>query len=77
MDLQFLRHGFFSLFFPTPCASCGRYVKDFTYLYVCPECYMGIKKLGGHLCPVCFKPLDAEYLTKCRECSTEERLLPA
>jgi competence protein ComFC len=72
--IKILKNGLLSLFFPTPCAACGRYVKDFTYLYVCPECYKGIKKLDGHLCAVCFKPLNAEYLTTCRECSTEERL---
>ncbi len=66
-------NGFLSLFFPTACASCGRHIKDFKYQYVCPECYGGIKRLEGNLCVVCMKPLQADYLNKCRECEEQKR----
>jgi competence protein ComFC len=68
-----IQDGLLSLFFPTTCAACGRYIKDFAYLYVCPECYDGIKRLEGNLCVVCMKPLQADYLNKCRECEGQKR----
>jgi competence protein ComFC len=68
-----IKNGVLSLFFPTPCASCGRYIKDFTYLYVCPECYGKTQKLEGHLCSVCMKPLQAGYLNRCGDCEREKR----
>jgi ComF family protein len=63
-----LINGLLSLFFPAPCASCGRYIKDFKYLYVCPECYNRIRLLDGVVCKTCMKPMNAEFMTECRDC---------
>jgi ComF family protein len=63
-----IKSGFLSLFFPTPCAGCGRYIKDFKYLYLCPECYGKIKEIPEERCAVCAKPLNSRYAGPCREC---------
>jgi ComF family protein len=68
-----IKNGLLSLFFPAPCAACGRYIKDFRYLYVCPECYGGIRKLDGPVCKTCMKPMNAEFMTECRECEEGRR----
>jgi len=65
--------GLLSLLFPSACASCGRYIKDFKYHYVCVPCYESIKRLEGALCKTCMKPLDAGYLTECGDCERGER----
>ena len=65
--------GLLSLLFPTSCAACGRYIKDFKYHYVCVPCYESIKRLEGVLCKTCMKPLDAGYLTECGDCERGER----
>ncbi len=61
-------NGFLSLFYPTQCSNCLRYIKDFRFLYVCPDCFSFIKKLSGNVCPVCSKPLNSLYATECKEC---------
>lgn len=48
-------------------------MKDFKYLYVCPECYEGIRRLEGVVCKICMKPMNAEFMTLCRECEYEKR----
>lgn len=63
-----LINGILSLFYPTQCVNCKRYIKDFKYLYVCPECFSLIKKLHGNLCSICSKPLDSDYVDLCLEC---------
>lgn len=63
-----LVNGFLSLFYPTQCSNCLRYIKDFKYLYVCAKCFSLIKKLSGNMCPICSKPLDSLYTDECLEC---------
>lgn len=63
-----LVNGFLSLFYPTQCSNCLRYIKDFKYLYVCVKCFSLIKKLSGNMCPICSKPLDSLYTDECLEC---------
>lgn len=63
-----LVNGFLSLFYPTQCRNCLRYIKDFKYLYVCEKCFLLIKKLRGNICPICSKPLGSLYADKCLEC---------
>lgn len=61
-------NGFLSLFYPTQCSNCLRYIKNFKYLYVCVECFSFIKKLEGNLCAICSKPMDSFYVAECLEC---------
>ncbi len=68
-----IKNGLLSLFFPSACASCGRYIKDFRFLYVCPDCYAGIRKLDGALCGTCMKPLSGAGMTECAECAEGKR----
>jgi len=63
-----LKNGLLSLFFPTICPVCKRYIKDFTYLYVCPECFGKVKAGNAYTCPVCDKPLSSPHAGTCREC---------
>lgn len=62
------------MFFPTPCADCKRYIKDFKYHYVCVSCYENIKRLEGVLCKTCMKPLDAGFLTECGDCAAGKKV---
>ncbi|MGD0566023.1 MAG: ComF family protein [Candidatus Goldiibacteriota bacterium] len=64
-----LKNGFLSLFFPTQCAGCGRYIKDFKYLYLCRACYAAIKKIPEESCPRCAKPFNSPHPAACRECA--------
>ncbi len=61
-------NGLLSLFYPTECAGCGRYLKDFKHLYVCPQCYDDLKYFPAVNCPVCAKPIHSEHADGCREC---------
>lgn len=63
-----ITNGFLSLFYPTQCGNCLRYIKDFKYLYVCPECFTKIKKPGKNTCSICSKPLESSYTDECLEC---------
>jgi ComF family protein len=67
--MNFLRNGFLSFFFPTRCAGCGRYIKDFKYLYLCTDCYGAIKKVPENRCRLCAKPLASTHAAGCRECA--------
>ena len=62
-------NGFLSFFFPTRCAGCGRYIKDFKYFYLCGDCYRAIKKVPENRCPRCAKPLASAHAAGCRECA--------
>ena len=70
---KMLGDGLLSLLFPTPCAACGRYIKDFKYLYVCPDCYKSIRLLDGVVCKTCMKPMNADFMTECSECAEGKR----
>jgi ComF family protein len=61
-------NGFLSILFPTQCAGCKRYIKDFKYVYVCPACYEGLRLLPQRICPACAKPIQSEHADGCREC---------
>ncbi len=61
-------NGLLSLLFPTECAGCKRYIKDFKYVYVCPACYDGLRQLQDRICPACAKPIQSEHADGCREC---------
>ena len=61
-------NGLLSLFFPTECAGCKRYIKDFRYVYVCPACYGGLRRLPDSVCPACAKPIHSGHADGCREC---------
>lgn len=63
-----LINGFLSLFFPTQCITCKRYIKDFKYYYVCEECYKKIKFIEKPFCKICSKPLNSETVDICLEC---------
>ncbi len=71
--LKVLRDGVLSLFFPHPCACCGRYIKDFSYLYVCPSCYFSSASLPRPLCEKCSKPLVSAKTGICRECGEHKK----
>ena len=62
------RDGLLSIFYPTECAGCGRYIKEFKYIYICPECYGSMRSLPANVCPACAKPLQSEHTSGCREC---------
>ncbi len=68
-----LRDGVLSLFFPHACACCGRYIKDFSYLYVCPSCYFSSASLPGPLCEKCSKPIAFAETGICRECREHKK----
>ncbi|MCX8092968.1 MAG: ComF family protein [Candidatus Goldbacteria bacterium] len=68
-----LINGLLSLFYPTQCGNCKRYIKDFKYLYVCPECFELIKKIKKPVCEICSKPLDSVYTYMCLECVQYEK----
>jgi len=61
-------NGLLSILFPTQCAGCKRYIKDFKYVYVCPKCYEGLRLLPQRICPVCAKPIQSEHADGCMEC---------
>jgi ComF family protein len=61
-------NGLLSLLFPTECAGCRRYIKDFKYVYVCPDCYDGLRTLPENICPACAKPIHSGHADGCREC---------
>jgi competence protein ComFC len=63
-----IKDGFFSLFFPEPCAGCGRHIKDFAHECLCPECFETIKKPRGELCGICLKPIKPGAGGECIEC---------
>ncbi|MCE5300078.1 MAG: ComF family protein [Spirochaetia bacterium] len=66
--LSSFRNGLLSVFYPTPCAGCGRYIKDFTYSFVCTQCYESIKHIDSSSCPVCAKLIHSEHADGCSEC---------
>lgn len=68
-----LLNGLISLFYPTQCRNCKRYIKDFKYLYVCPDCFVMIKKITNNVCSICSKPIDSMYADKCLECLHYEK----
>jgi len=68
-----LLNGLISLFYPTQCSNCQRYIKDFKYLYVCANCFLSIKKLTGNVCSICSKPIDSVFADKCLECLQYEK----
>lgn len=61
-------NGLLSILFPTECAGCKRYIKDFKYIYVCPSCYDGLRPMPELICPVCAKPIHSQHADGCREC---------
>lgn len=61
-------NGFLSLFYPAECAGCKRYIKDFKYVYVCPDCYGGLRPLPALTCPACAKPIQSQHADGCRDC---------
>jgi ComF family protein len=63
-----IENGLLSIFFPTKCAGCKRYIKDFKYSYLCPECYKKLRSLPERVCPVCAKPINSKHADGCREC---------
>ncbi len=68
-----IKNGFISLFFPEPCAHCGRYIKDFSAECLCSGCFETIKKPSGRLCLVCLKPVKPGAGGECRECAEYEK----
>ncbi|HDQ25976.1 MAG TPA: ComF family protein [bacterium] len=66
--------GFFSLFYPSPCACCGRYIKDFIGMYICASCYNAISPIPAVSCVKCGKPLDTAALEECGECGVYKKL---
>jgi len=65
---KILRDGLLSLFFPSICPSCKRYIKDFTHVYICEKCFNDIKPVPDPHCEICQKPLDTGATLTCREC---------
>lgn len=68
-----LLNGFLSLFYPFQCLNCKRYIKDFKYLFVCPECFSSIKDVKHNICKICSKPLASEYVDVCQECRERKK----
>ena len=68
-----IKDGFFSLFFPEPCAGCGRHIKDFAHECLCPACFETIIKPRGELCGICLKPLKPGAGSECVECREYEK----
>ncbi len=68
-----LINGFFSLFYPTQCCCCKRYIKDFRYFYICEKCYNSIKNINQNVCKMCLKPLSSEYVDICIECRERKK----
>ncbi len=64
-----LMNGFLSLFYPSECLCCKRYIKDFKYFFVCPDCFNHVKEIDKHSsCKICLKPLSSEFVDVCVEC---------
>ncbi len=63
-----LINGFLSLFYPGQCLCCKRYIKDFKYFFVCPDCFNQVKEMDRHSCKICLKPLSSEFVDICMEC---------
>jgi len=61
-----------SLFYPSACGACKRYIKDFKYFYVCAECFAFIKYVDSFGCRTCGKTLVSEDVEQCRECRERE-----
>jgi len=66
-------NGLLSLFYPTECANCGRYIKDFQYGYVCPSCYKRIKSIGKNFCKICGISLPSAHVDTCTACRVNKR----
>lgn len=56
----------FDIIFPPTCLACKDYLKseDEKSRYICDVCSLKLDYLPGFLCPVCFRRLPAEVLTK-------------
>lgn len=68
-----LINGFLSLFYPTQCLTCKRYIKDFKYYYICENCYKKIKSIEKPFCKICSKPLSSETIDICLECRQRKK----
>ena len=68
-----IKNGLLSLFFPVECPSCNRYIKEFKYGYICPECFEGIKLIKAPSCSVCCKPLKTDKISICRDCRDSKK----
>ncbi|MDY3015750.1 MAG: ComF family protein [Blautia sp.] len=62
-----LIHVFFNVLYPRHCPVCHRILRNQADL-VCPECEDGFRRVGGHYCLKCGKPVkpQEEYCAECR-----------